>query len=153
MTRIFVWAALLMAIPFVSPLQALDPQERLSDPALEARAKEIGQGLRCLVCQNESIEDSNADLARDLRRIVRERVMAGDSDNTIFDYVVSRYGEFVLLTPPLRAGTLALWFGPSILLVGAFAWLMLRRGTQLSPQPLSEEESDTLNQLLENERR
>lgn len=153
MTRIFVWAALLMAIPFVSPLQALDPQERLSDPALEARAKEIGQGLRCLVCQNESIEDSNADLARDLRRIVRERVMAGDSDNTIFDYVVSRYGEFVLLTPPLRTGTLALWFGPSILLVGAFAWLMLRRGTQLSPQPLSEEESDTLNQLLENERR
>lgn len=153
MTRIFLSAALLMAIAFVSPLQAIEPQERLSDPALEARAKEIGQELRCLVCQNESIEDSNADLARDLRRLVRERVMAGDSDNTIFDYVVSRYGEFVLLTPPLRTGTLALWFGPSLLLAGAFVWLLLRRRPQPSPKPLSEEESKVLNQLLENERR
>lgn len=153
MTRIFLSAALLMAIAFVSPLQAIEPQERLTDPALEARAKEIGQELRCLVCQNESIEDSNADLARDLRRLVRERVMAGDSDNTIFDYVVSRYGEFVLLTPPLRTGTLALWFGPSLLLAGAFVWLLLRRRPQPSPKPLSEEESKVLNQLLENERR
>lgn len=153
MTRIFLSAALLMAIAFVSPLRAIEPQERLTDPALEARAKEIGQELRCLVCQNESIEDSNADLARDLRRLVRERVMAGDSDNTIFDYVVSRYGEFVLLTPPLRTGTLALWFGPSLLLAGAFVWLLLRRRPQPSPKPLSEEESKVLNQLLENERR
>lgn len=153
MTRIFLSVVLLMAIAFISPLQAIEPQERLTDPALEARAKEIGQELRCLVCQNESIEDSNADLARDLRRLVRERVMAGDSDNDIFDYVVSRYGEFVLLAPPLRTGTLALWFGPFLLPVGAFAWLLLRRRSQPSPKPLSAEESKVLNQLLENERR
>src|SRR5688572_22841574 len=115
MTRILLSAMLLLLMAALSPVQAIEPQERLADPVLESRAREIGRELRCLVCKNESIEDSNAELARDLRRLVRERVMAGDSNSTIFDYLVSRYGEFVLLAPLLRTGTLALWFGPSFL--------------------------------------
>src|SRR5262249_45936383 len=93
----------------------------LQDPKLEARARAISAELRCLVCQNESIDTSEADLARDLRRIVRERLKAGDSDEQVRDYVVARYGEFVLLKPRLDPGTSALWFGPFGLLLGALA--------------------------------
>ena len=98
------------------PAHAIQPDEVLADPALEARAREIGRELRCLVCQNQSIDDSDADLARDLRVLVRERLQAGDSDRQVVDYVVSRYGDFVLLRPPVKPATYALWFGPLLIL-------------------------------------
>jgi len=94
---------------------AVNPDEMLDDPALEARAREISKGLRCLVCQNQSIDDSDADLARDLRVLVRERLAAGDSDGQVIDYVVSRYGDFVLMRPPFKATTYALWLGPALI--------------------------------------
>ena len=101
------------------PLAAVSPDEVLSDPALEARARAIGKDLRCLVCQNQSIDESNADLARDLRVLVRERIVAGDSDQEVIAFVVDRYGDYVLLKPPLKAETYLLWFGPALLLLAA----------------------------------
>ena len=108
---------------------AVMPDEVLKDPALEARARVISQDLRCLVCQNQSIDDSNAPLARDLRLIVRERLNAGDTDTQVFDYVVARYGNYVLLKPPLQTDTVLLWAAPFIMLaVGlGFAALYLRQ--------------------------
>ena len=108
---------------------AVMPDEVLKDPALEARARVISQDLRCLVCQNQSIDDSNAPLARDLRLIVRERLSAGDTDTQVFDYVVARYGNYVLLKPPLQTDTFLLWAAPFIMLaVGlGFAALYLRQ--------------------------
>ncbi len=100
-------------------LAALQPGEALPDPALEARAREIGRGLRCLVCQNQSIDDSDAGLARDLRHFVRQRLMRGESDEAVRQAVAARYGDYVLLTPPLKAGTLPLWFGPPLILAAA----------------------------------
>jgi cytochrome c-type biogenesis protein CcmH len=111
--------ALMLFLPLVAG--AVEPGEELSDPKLEARARAISTELRCLVCQNESIETSVAELAADLRRIVRERLKAGDSDEQVKAYVVERYGEFVLLKPRVDAGTSALWFGPFGLLLGALA--------------------------------
>ncbi len=96
---------------------AVLPEEVLADPALESRARVISQDLRCLVCQNQSIDDSNAPLAKDLRVIVRERLTAGDSNEQVFGYVVSRYGNYVLLKPPLQADTFLLWASPFIVLV------------------------------------
>ncbi len=102
-----------------SPLWAVQPDEILDDPALEERAREISSGLRCLVCRNESIDDSNADLARDLRLLVRERLVAGDSDEEVIDFVVDRYGEYVLLNPVASGSNLVLWLaGPVMLLLG-----------------------------------
>jgi cytochrome c-type biogenesis protein CcmH len=107
----------LVAVP---ALAITSPDEMLRDPALEARARALGKELRCLVCQNQSIDDSNAELARDLRRLVRERLVAGDSDAEIRAFLVERYGDFVLLKPPVGPGTWLLWFGPpALLLVGA----------------------------------
>jgi len=104
------------------PALAVTPGEMLDDPALEARARQISAELRCLVCQNQSIDDSNADLARDLRLLVRERLTKGDSDQAVIDYVVSRYGEFVLLKPRISVRTVLLWATPVlILLIGASA--------------------------------
>lgn len=100
---------------------AVMPDEVLKNPALEMRAREISQDLRCLVCQNQSIDDSNAPLARDLRVIVRERLTAGDSNQQVFDYVVSRYGNYVLLTPPLQGDTFLLWASPFIMLIIALS--------------------------------
>ena len=99
------------------PSLALIAGEELADPVLEARAREISKELRCLVCQNQSIDDSNAELARDLRVLVRRRLVAGDSDNQVIDYVVSRYGDFVLYRPRVRSWTLALWLAPFVFLV------------------------------------
>jgi cytochrome c-type biogenesis protein CcmH len=117
----WICAALMMFALFI-PLvaRAVEPGEELGDPALEARARAISAELRCLVCQNESIDTSEAPLAHDLRLIVRERLKAGDSDDQIKAFVVQRYGEFVLLKPRVDAGTSALWFGPFGLLLGAF---------------------------------
>ena len=153
MTWRSVLAALLLALAVAAPACAIEPQEQLTDPALEARARTLGQELRCLVCQNESIDDSNADLARDLRTIVRERLTAGDSEQQVLGFVTVRYGDYVLLRPPVRAGTLVLWFGPVVLLVAAIIAMMLRRcrRAKAEPAPLSTEEDRRLARLLDEE--
>jgi cytochrome c-type biogenesis protein CcmH len=108
-----------MVVLQASPAGAVTPQEQLQDKALEHRAREISAGLRCLVCQNQSIDDSDAPLAHDLRVLVRERLTAGDSNQQVRDYIVARYGEFVLLRPPFSAETLLLWLMPLLALLGA----------------------------------
>ena len=132
---------------------AVKPDEMLADAALEARAREISKGLRCLVCQNQSIDDSNAELARDLRVLVRQRLKAGDSDEAIFRFVVDRYGDFVLLKPPMKPVTYILWFGPLLILLGAVTVLVFffirRRGTPITASPvLSEDDRRRLEALL-----
>lgn len=127
-----------------------DPAEALRDPKAEARAVEIGRQLRCLVCQNESIEDSGADLARDLRKIVRQRVVAGDSDQQVVAWMVARYGDFVRLSPPFEWQTVLLWGSPFLALgVGGIAVAMQRRHRPPPPPPLSEAEQARLRDLLE----
>jgi cytochrome c-type biogenesis protein CcmH len=109
------------------PLTALavDPGEILKDSKLEKRARAISKGLRCVVCQNQSIDDSDAQLARDLRILVRNRILVGDSDTAVLDYVVSRYGDFVLLKPPVKGVTLVLWFGPVLITLAGLIGLIL----------------------------
>ena len=136
-----------------APAAAVNPDEMLADPALEARAREISKELRCLVCQNQSIDDSDADLAKDLRVIVRERLVAGDSDAEVIDHVVARYGDFVLLKPPFKGATVVLWLGPALLGVAGLLAVVLffrRRRLPLSPtaQPLSDRERARLERLL-----
>lgn len=151
-------AAAIWALTFSTPLQAVEPDEILADPALEARARNISQGLRCLVCQNQSIDDSNAELARDLRVLVRDRLLAGDSDEAVVNYVVSRYGEFVLLKPPFHAGTYVLWLGPAVIFAAGGVAVILfyarrRRRAPTSPSaPLSDDEQRRLRALLSEER-
>ncbi len=111
--------ALFAVVVLATPALAVEPDEILADPALEARARHISSGLRCLVCQNQSIDDSNAPLARDLRLLVRERLKAGDSDGQVMRFIEDRYGEFVLLRPPFDARTLLLWLAPFLVLAGA----------------------------------
>lgn len=142
---------LVLAAPFA---RAVQPDEILPDPAEEARARAITRDLRCLVCQNESIDASNAELARDLRLLVRERIKAGDTDREVIDYVVARYGVYVLLDPPFTAATYLLWIGPFVVLLagGAVAWQVLRKGKR-APEPamergLTAEEEARLARLL-----
>jgi cytochrome c-type biogenesis protein CcmH len=142
---------------FVAPSagHAVEPDEMLADPALEARAREISRGLRCLVCQNESIDESNAALARDLRLLVRERLVAGDSDGDVVQFIVDRYGDFVLLRPPLKPATYPLWASPIVLLVIAAAIIVvyLRRHRRAAPQqPLTSEERARVEELLKADR-
>jgi cytochrome c-type biogenesis protein CcmH len=143
---------LLLAI-VATPVAAVEPDEVLADPALEARARTISQELRCLVCQNQSIDDSNAALAKDLRLIVRERLRAGDSDAAVLAFVEARYGEFVLLRPKLNAHTLLLWLAPLLLLV-ATAVVVLRRGRAGAEAlaPLSPAEQQRVDELVQRER-
>ena len=123
--RALVLCLLLLLVPAA---HAVGPDEILPDPVLEQRARDISAGLRCLVCQNQSIDDSDAELARDLRVLVRERLLAGDSDAEVEQYVVDRYGEYVLLNPRLGGHTLLLWLaGPVLLLLGLGALLLARR--------------------------
>lgn len=133
------------------PLAAIGPDEILADPALEARARALSRELRCLVCQNESIDDSNAELARDLRLLVRRRLTAGDSDAAVIAYIHDRYGDFVLMRPPVTDRTALLWFGPFGLLAGIGLWLVFRarRKTKApaAPTPLTEAEREQLRQL------
>ena len=134
--------------------QAVEPGERLADPALEARARAISKELRCLVCQNESIDDSAADLAHDLRVLLRERILIGDTDAQAIQYLVDRYGAFVLLRPPVEPATYALWFGPLALLVvgGIGAFFYLRRPAPPEAEaPLSADEKRRLDHLLGDE--
>ena len=143
--------ALLVALP-PSADAALRPDELLEDPALEARARALGKELRCVVCQNQSIDDSNAELAQDFRRIVRERVVAGESNDEIRRYMVERYGEFVLLKPPVTAGTIILWGGPfAVLLLGAGIAVMTARRKREGGEAadLTPEERRRLDELLD----
>jgi cytochrome c-type biogenesis protein CcmH len=135
------------------PARAVQPDEVLPDPALEARARAISEGLRCLVCQNQSIDDSDAPLAKDLRLLVRERLKAGDSDREIADFVVARYGEFVLLKPRLSPHTVLLWFAtPAVFAAALFLiWLAYRRRKAAAQglAPLSANEERRLKRLLD----
>ncbi|MBL0936160.1 MAG: cytochrome c-type biogenesis protein CcmH [Rhizobiaceae bacterium] len=142
---LFVWLALGAA----SAHAVLAPNEMLDDPALEARARALSGELRCMVCQNQSIDDSDAELARDLRVLVRERIAAGDSDDAVMDYVVSRYGEFVLLRPTFTARNALLWGMPVILLAvgGGFLVFSARRRKTVAAG-LSDEETRKLNGIL-----
>ena len=142
-------AALCLLLLVAVPAYAVsDPAEMMRDPAQEARAEQVGRQLRCLVCQNESIEDSGADLARDLRGIVRQRVAAGDTDAQITAWMVARYGNFVRLRPPFNTITAALWLSPVLaVLAGLGVALLGRRGRQPAPPPLSETERLRLAEL------
>lgn len=143
------WLAVLLAVFSAAPALAVAPDEMLANPALEARARSISEGLRCMVCQNQSIDESDADLARDLRILVRERLTAGDSDAQVLDYVVSRYGEFVLLRPRFGLRTVLLWGTPLILLfAGAISVFYSARSRRREPAPLSDEEQEKLDALL-----
>jgi cytochrome c-type biogenesis protein CcmH len=147
--------AILLSLLCTVPALAVLPGERLDDPALEARARDISRELRCQVCQNQSIDDSNAPLAADLRRIVRERITAGDSDAQVYAYLTQRYGDYVLLKPPLRIDTLVLWFGPfAVLLIAGTAlfFTLRRRRTPTVTAPLAPEEEQRLAALLDKER-
>lgn len=147
---------ILAALFMVLPAAAVEPDEILKDPKLESRARALSAELRCLVCQNQSIDDSNAPLARDLRVLVRERLTAGDSDKQIIEFVVARYGEFVLLRPRLTLSTMLLWLTPVVVLLlgGWLAWGVLRRpavngGGQVSA--LSREDQARLDAILARE--
>jgi len=144
---------MLLAAP--EPVRAVNPDEMLADPALEARARDISKGLRCVVCQNESIDESNADLAGDLRRLVRERLVAGDDDRQVVQYIVDRYGDFVLLRPPVKPATYPLWAAPIVILAiaAAIITMYLRRRRSSTPhQPLTAAEQARLDQLMNADR-
>ena len=137
-----LFAVTILAAIGVSPVRAVLPDEVMPDPAKEARARQLSQELRCMVCQNQSIDDSEAPLARDLRLLVRERIAAGDSDEQVIDFLVARYGEFVLLKPRFNPHTLLLWAAPfGVLLIGAIAFLAARRRTVAAgPERLTADE-------------
>ena len=146
-------ALILSAALIATPVLAVQPDEVLSDPALEARARDLSKDLRCLVCRNENIDDSNADLARDLRILLRERLVAGDSDTAAIAYIVDRYGEYVLLNPTSKGANLILWIaGPFMLVLGggmAFAYVRRRRGlNEPTAEALSAEEEKRLAEIL-----
>ena len=144
-------SALALAVAMAAgPAHAVRPDEMLSDPGLEARARAVGSELRCLVCRNQSIDDSDADLAHDLRVLVRERIKGGDSNDQVVAYIRSRYGDFVLLRPPFERVTLLLWGGPLlILLLGGVALARFYRGGDATaPPPLSAEERRRLATVL-----
>ena len=140
------WVAALCAILMLLALPALavEPSEMLKDPALEARARDIGRALRCVVCQNQSIDDSAAEVAHDMRRAVRERLSAGDSDDKVYAFMVARYGDYVLLKPPFKPGTLVLWLGAPRAAAGRWRRAAAGRAPAArcaaTPPPLSDEE-------------
>jgi cytochrome c-type biogenesis protein CcmH len=150
------WLAVLLLalVCFATPSGhgATNPDEILQNPALEQRARNLSKQLRCLVCQNQSIDDSDAELARDLRRLVREQLLAGRSDAEIIDYLTARYGDFVLLKPPVEPATWGLWFGPGVVLLiaaaGLLVYLRRRRRVEDAPPPLSPEERARIEGLL-----
>lgn len=152
MARIRPFFALILVAAFAlaTPAVAVEPDEILADAALEARARAISTELRCMVCQNQSIDDSDAELAKDLRVLVRERLLAGDTDAQVFDFVVARYGEFVLLKPRFSARNLMLWATPLVLLLaGAGVMVAASRRRRVSTAPLSAEETKRLEAMLE----
>ncbi len=152
---------MLAALVMLSPFQAMavEPDEILSDPKLEARAREVSVNLRCLVCQNQSIDDSNAALAKDLRVLVRERLTKGDTNEQVISYIVDRFGEYVLLKPRMALHTMVLWFGPLalLLLAGGYFYMNLRARPAASVsgasapmvEALSREEQAALDKLMD----
>jgi cytochrome c-type biogenesis protein CcmH len=155
MTRRLILAAMMSIVLAVPSVWAVEPSERLADPALELRARTLSKELRCLVCQNQSIDDSNADLAHDLRVLLRQRLVAGDTDQQILDYVAARYGMFVLLDPPFAPVTYLLWLTPPLLLLGAGALLIMRssrRSSEQMPPSLTENEKARAATLLSDSR-
>ena len=159
MMRVWLWRRLTgAALAFMlalSPALAVTPDEMLKDPAQEARAQDLSQHLRCVVCQNQSIDDSNAPLAHDLRVLLRERIAAGDTDKAAVAYIVARYGNFVLLKPPFQLNTALLWLGPAIVLAlaGFGFWRYVRgrdapAGRTAAVEPFTEEEKRRLDELL-----
>jgi cytochrome c-type biogenesis protein CcmH len=151
--RRFALFALLAALVIPAAALAVTPDEMLKDPVLESRARDLSRELRCMVCQNQSIDDSEAPLAKDLRLLVRERLTAGDSDQQVLNFLVARYGAFVLLKPPFEWHTLLLWgLPPAVLLAGMIALIMMARRRQtvsLEPAALSGEEQKKLSALVE----
>ena len=146
---------LLALLVLAGPARAVLPGEQLADPKLEARARHIGAQLRCLVCQNQSIDDSDATLASDLRIILRERLVAGDTDREAIDFIVKRYGHYVLLNPPFEPATLLLWLGPALVLLGGGVWVALmargRSDALETASPLTPEEREQLARRLDAE--
>lgn len=142
---------LILALFRATSSHAVEPGEMLDDPALEARAREISKDLRCLVCRNENIDSSNAGIAHDLRILVRERLVAGDSDAQVVAHIVDRYGEYVLLRPARSWSNLALWAsGPVLFLTGlGIALIFVRRRKSVAPQSLSESEQQRLREILD----
>ena len=159
MTSLFrpLLLALLLAPFIVLSASSVFIEEKLDDPAQEARAREISGEIRCLVCQNQSILDSNADLAKDLRQIVRERISLGDTDEEVRGYLVERYGDWVLLDPPFKMTTLFLWLGPALIfMLGAFAMIIFLRNRnriddEKTPNRLSSAEEAEIEQLLKSD--
>ncbi len=150
--------ASILGLGFAFDARAVEPGEILPDAALETRARTISAELRCLVCQNQSIDDSNAPLAKDLRVLVRERLKAGESDRAVIDYIVARYGDFVLLKPPLNSHTLLLWLTPLLCLVG-LSYVLVRsigkpatRGAGAQAEKLTKAEEEKLRSLLKLDR-
>lgn len=148
-------AALLLALALglqTPAALAVEPDEMLDDPALEQRAREISKDLRCVVCQNENIDESNAPMARDMRILVRDRLMEGDTNADVKQYLVDRYGDYVLLKPPFKPTTYVLWFGPALILLGAVvaarAFYRRKAAAPPAPPPLSTDEQARLNALL-----
>jgi cytochrome c-type biogenesis protein CcmH len=148
-------ALIVLLLSLIAPqiTRAVTPDEILKDPVLESRARNLSRELRCMVCQNQSIDDSEAPLAKDLRVLVRERLTNGDTDKQVLDFLVARYGEFVLLKPPLQPQTLLLWaVSPAALLIGIIALFVMARRRKVAippPPPLSEAEQRKLSSLVE----
>ena len=152
----FLALIILVLLAGSGPAPAVEPDEVLANPVLEGRAREISTELRCVVCQNQSIDDSDADIARDLRLLVRERLVAGDDDEQVVEYIVARYGDFVLLRPPFQPNTLALWLGPPLMAVIIATLSVLfyqtyqrRRLAGTGPEPLSPTDRAELDALVE----
>lgn len=148
---------LLLAVAISAPAIAVEPHEILKDMALESRAREISKVLRCLVCQNQSIDDSNAGLARDLRLVVRERLTAGDSNDAVIEFVTARYGDFVLLRPPFKPSTYLLWGGPAAIALFGFAAVIVTHRRRSAAQPsdtaaLTDDEMQRLEKLTSRDR-
>ena len=143
---------ILALILLATPILAVEPSEMLADPAKEARARDLSKGLRCVVCRNQSIDDSNSGLARDLRVLLRERLAAGDSDAEAVQYLVNRFGDYILLEPPLKLSTYLLWFGPVLLILlgsgGYYIWWRKQPKTLAPVADLSADDRALLNDIL-----
>jgi len=152
MRRVVFFLVIIFALGL--PALAVEPDEMLKDPTLEARARALSQTLRCMVCQNESIDESNAPLARDLRLLVRERIQNGESDAAVREFLVARYGEFILLEPRFGARTLLLWTAPLLaLLAGVIGIMIAMRVRRTAPVPLSDAEKRRLAALLDDNKK
>ncbi len=153
-----MWSLLVIVamVSLSTVVHAVEPDEVLKDPAQEARAREITRELKCVVCQNQSVDDSDAPLAKDIRVLVRERIVAGETDDAVREYIVQRYGQRVLLRPPLGIDTALIWIGPfalfAIALGTALLFLRRGRGDALQPQPLTPEEQSRLDARLQEDR-